>query len=350
MRKDYKNILVHNMVNLGDVVFSTACLPILKAAYPSAKITIVVRPKIADIFQNHPCVDEVIEYAYKSKGDRFSVFKFANLLRSKNFDLSISLDRKPRMAMITFFAGIPERISPNKIFGEAHSWCTKLNTKTVELPYNLYSKEQYQIYQDIVAKLTSRNDLNGKFKPYLASAPPKNQQTAQELLKELGNGPYIALCVRAEFTLKNWLPERWAEVIQQLNKHYDARVFITGIEKDREYAQKIIDMSGVLVGNFCGRTEMLDLVALYEQSKMMVTTDLGAAHVAAARNVPMVTVFCISVPGRTKPITDIGELAWIELDCRPCILHKCEHQTCINGISVDMVMDKVAKVWSQIAK
>lgn len=348
MMREYKNILVHNMVNLGDVVFSTACLATLKQAYPDAKISIVVRPKIADALQNHPYIDEVIAYEYKSKSDRLSIFRFAKLLKSKNFDLSISLDRKPRMALATWIAGIPTRIGPNKVFTEAEWWRNLLNTQTIELPYELWMSQQYLIYQDIIARFARDKALNTNNKPFLAPAPEANSQNASRMLRYLGEGPYVALCVRAEFALKNWLPERWAELIQRMHNKYGCKMFVTGISKDREYAQQIIDLSGVDVANFCGQTEMLDLVALYEQSTMIVTTDLGAAHVAAARNKPIASIFCCSSASRTKPIADISEAAYVELECRPCAVHKCEHRSCINQLSVDMVMEKVDKVWNLI--
>lgn len=348
MPKEYKNILIHNMVNLGDVVFSTACLPILRAAYPSARITMLVRPKIADILHGHPCIDEVMEYDYKSKSDKLSVFRFAKVLKNKKFDLSISLDRKPRLAIATWWAGIPERVGPNKVFTETEWWRNIFNTKTISLDYELWTSEQYLIYQDIVARFTGRHDINGTFKPMLPKAPIINEKKMADVLKTLGNEPYIALCVKAEFPLKNWLPEYWAEMIKAVDKKYGAKMFITGIAKDREYAQNVIDMSGVNVANLCGKTEMLDLVAVYEQSKMMITTDLGAAHVAAARNTPVVGIYCCSSPYRTKPITPIGANAFVEVECRPCAVHSCDHKKCIKNLTVEMVMEKVDEVWKKL--
>ena len=37
--KQYKNILVNSLVNLGDVVLTTSAIALLKKAYPKARIT-----------------------------------------------------------------------------------------------------------------------------------------------------------------------------------------------------------------------------------------------------------------------------------------------------------------------
>lgn len=348
MKCAYKNILVHNMVNLGDVVFSTACLPIIKRAYPNAKVTMIVRPKIADVLQNHPYLDEVIEYDYKSKGDRLSVFKFANFIKSKKFDLSISLDRKPRMAIITWLAGIKERIGPNKVFGEKLSWCTMLYTKTIELPYNLFDKHQQDIYQDIIVRFTELPELTGVFKPSIAKAPSANKDKIGEILSKIGEGPYIVLCVKAEFHLKNWLPERWAELIERLNVKYAANTIIVGTQPDSAYAQKIIDGSGVTVLNLCGKTSMLDLVAIYEQCALAITLDNGSAHVAAARDTKMVSIFGCTLPSRSRPICTNCEVVCVAKECIPCSVRECLEHGCMQDISVDLVMEKVEKVRSSV--
>lgn len=42
--KQYQNILVNALVNLGDVVLTTSAVALLRQAYPGAKITMLVKP------------------------------------------------------------------------------------------------------------------------------------------------------------------------------------------------------------------------------------------------------------------------------------------------------------------
>ena len=67
MDKQYKNILVNSLVNLGDVVLTTSAIALLKQAYPQAKITMLVRPVVREAVENNPVIDEVLIFDYKSK-------------------------------------------------------------------------------------------------------------------------------------------------------------------------------------------------------------------------------------------------------------------------------------------
>ena len=65
MEKQYKNILVNSLVNLGDVVLTTSAIALLKQVYPQARITMLVRPVVREAVENNPVIDEVLIFDYK---------------------------------------------------------------------------------------------------------------------------------------------------------------------------------------------------------------------------------------------------------------------------------------------
>ena len=67
MEKQYKNILVNSLVNLGDVVLTTSAIALLKQVYPQARITMLVRPVVREAVEYNPVIDEVLIFDYKSK-------------------------------------------------------------------------------------------------------------------------------------------------------------------------------------------------------------------------------------------------------------------------------------------
>ena len=81
--KQYTNILVNSLVNLGDVVLTTSAIALLKRAYPKARITMLVRPVVREAVENNPVLDDVILFDYKSKQNSFS--KMMAMGRSKYF-------------------------------------------------------------------------------------------------------------------------------------------------------------------------------------------------------------------------------------------------------------------------
>ena len=79
IEKQYKNILVNSLVNLGDVVLTTSAIALLKQAYPQARITMLVRPVVREAVENNPVIDDVLIFDYKPKenslGKRWAMAK-----------------------------------------------------------------------------------------------------------------------------------------------------------------------------------------------------------------------------------------------------------------------------------
>ena len=65
--REYHNILVYAMVNLGDVVLLTSAIALLKKAYPQAHITMLSRPIVREVIEHNPVIDDVILFDYKAK-------------------------------------------------------------------------------------------------------------------------------------------------------------------------------------------------------------------------------------------------------------------------------------------
>ncbi len=153
----YKNILVNALVNLGDVVLTTGAVALLKRAYPEARITMLVKPAVREAVENNPVIDEVIVFAYKAKENSWGqMMAMVRDLKSRHFDLSLSLDRKLRPALLAFLARIPERVGPDRVFGPKKSRVTWLYTKTVPIGYDLDKTLQVDTYQNIVRGLTGQ--------------------------------------------------------------------------------------------------------------------------------------------------------------------------------------------------
>ena len=114
--KIYKNILVDAMMHLGDLIHATSVIPLLKELYPGCKVSFLVEPGLVGLFENIDGVEHVIPYSYKSKGDYLAVFKMGKELKKYNFDLSISLDPRTRLAAMMWFANIPTRVGSRSIF------------------------------------------------------------------------------------------------------------------------------------------------------------------------------------------------------------------------------------------
>ncbi len=339
---DPRNILVHCLINIGDVLMSTSALALLKKIYPEAKITMMVKPAAAPIVQNNPVVDEVIIFDYTpKKTSLLKMFHFLQLIRSRKFDLSISLDGKSRPAYLTLLAGIPRRVGPSGIFG-GKSKALKIFTDVIETP-NYLEVHQTQVLQSLVRGFSGRS---GRAQPVMARLRPENEVVAATLLAELGPQQLkIALCVKGTFPLKDWPLGRFAQLVDQLALQYDSAFFIIGAPADKEYADRVVAQATTPIVNFCGRTSLIDLAALLTKADLFITVDTGAMHIGATTGVPLVALYGCTTPVNVAPCSDRATIVAHKFSCNPCHYPAdgCPHKfRCMDSIAVEEVFQAAA--------
>ena len=339
----YKNILINALVNLGDVVLTTSAVALLKKHYPEAKITMLVKGVVTDAVKNNPIIDDVIVFDYKAKEN--SLLKMRAMVREikrRKFDLAISFDRKLRPAILTYLAGIPKRVVPNKVFDDNKSRVTWLYTDVINIDHDLNKTLQAETYQTIVRKFFN---IDGHEKPVFARTTPESEAKVNELFKRLPASKFkIALCVKGTFPLKTWPKKYFIEVIKNLSESYDAAFFIVGAPSDREYANEVISATNLPVENFCGETTLVDLATIFKKSDLLVTVDTGATHIAATTGIRMVTMYGCTSPDRWHPINDNAVVFTSRENCCPCSV-KAEdcpsypEPKCLYNITPDMVIE-----------
>lgn len=322
--KQYQNILVNALVNLGDVVLTTSAVALLRQAYPGAKITMLVKPVCREAVENNPVVDQVLVFGYQAKKKSLKdMLIMAERIRQCHFDLSISFDRKLRPALLAWLARIPVRVGPDRVFDDKASRVTWLYTDVIHITHDLETTLQAETYQSIVRGFTG---LKLHARPVFARISQEAELSAAALLSQLPqHKKNIALCVKGTFALKTWPKEYFVELVDRLSAAYDAAFFIVGGPADRAYASEVSSAMHVPVANFCGETSLTSLAALLGKSDLLVTVDTGGAHIAAATGVPMLTIYGCTSPERWHPISSNARVLTSHESCCPC---KCREHEC----------------------
>ena len=313
-----KKILLHALVNLGDVVLSTSAAALLKRVCPDVKITMMVRPFAKEIVVNNPVIDDVIIFDYKAKGKSFrTMWDMVKQLRKEKYDACISLDRKLRPAILTYLARIPERVTADKIFDPQPSRIVNLYTDVVSMSADFEKLPQAENFQNIIRGWLHLDNVHAK--PVIGIPTKINHQKINELISCLSKEKkHIALCVKGSFPLKTWPKEYFVELIKKLQDSYDADFFIIGAPSDKEYADEVIKLSSIDVHNFCGLTTLMDLVELFNCSSLFVTVDTGSLHIASTTSVPIVAMYGCGPADRWPPLTDKSRVVTTKEECSPC--------------------------------
>jgi len=338
-----KKILIHALVNLGDVVLATSAAALLKQLCPSVHITFMVRHYAREIVVNNPVIDEYIIFDYQAKKKSYrAMWQMIKQLRQSRFDACISLDRKTRPAILTFLAGIPERVVPERIFDDKPSGIVKLYNRVVPMPAVWLQRPQAENFQEVVRGWLQVSDVHAR--PVIGRPVEANAKRVESLMSRLQPGKkHIALCVKGSFPLKTWPKEHFVVLMEKLQERYGADFFIIGAAGDRSYADEVVRASKVAVANFCGDTSLMDLVEVFKRSFLFVTVDTGSLHIAATTEVPIVSMYGCGPADRWPPLTDNSRVVTTHEECSPCHIPADACPTnprpkCQWNITPDMVM------------
>ena len=324
------------------------CEPALsqvRTLFPQAKITLLVKPGIADLLAQHPEVNRTLVYDDRGRhAGLVGKWTLAAVLRRHRFDLAILFQNAFEAALISFLAGIPRR------FGYATDGRTLLLTDPVTVPPRTAQRHQVEYYWDLLKPLGGHGPAPA---PRLFVTPDESALIAGRLA-DAGIGPSDPVIgVNPGSTYghaKRWLPDRYAEVVNRAVTDVQGRsgarvgVAILGAKGEEPLGKAIADQIKTRTVVCSGQTTVRELMALVKRCQLFLTNDTGPMHVAAAFKVPLVAVFGPTDWQTTSPFGVDAQLVRQPVSCAPCLLRECpiDHR-CMTGVTVEQVYDAVVQ-------
>jgi heptosyltransferase I len=121
---------------------------------------------------------------------------------------------------------------------------------------------------------------------------------ATEQLSHLAR-PLITIHPHASKTERNWLPERYAEVIQRSS----GSIVLTGGDSlaERTLCQQLCAIAPDRTLDLCGKTSPKQLAAVLDKVDVLIAPDTGAVHIARAMDTPVIGLYAVASPKLTGP-------------------------------------------------
>jgi heptosyltransferase-2 len=337
-------ILVRATNWVGDAIMAIPALRAVRVRFPQARIAVVARPYVADIYRGQGICDDLIPYDPKgTHGGLSGRERLARDLRAQEFDIALLLQNAFDAAWLAWRAGIPERI------GYARDGRSMLLTKRIPVPKRgeIPSHEQFY-YLELLRRAGWINSLPNESCVRL-HVTDDDRQAADQTLSKAGarhKVERIAIGAGASYgSAKCWPPERFADFVNRFRVHTDADVILFGTASERAVSDAIAaGIKGPSI-SLVGKTTIADLPALLSQCQLFVGNDSGAMHVAAAVGVPVVAIFGPTDPHGTVPITPRCTVVQEKPYCSPCFLRRCpiDHR-CMTSVAPDAV-EAAARSW-----
>ena len=329
------NILIRATNWIGDAVMSLPALRTVRARYPEARISVLARPWVLDLYARESFADEIVPYSCRNLREKF---RLALSLRSARFDCAILLQNAFEAAALAFAAGIPERV------GYARDGRSVLLTRAVPVPKaGEIPRHERFYYLELLRRAGIIDCLPRTENPIRLDGAENARDEGRALLSEAGlQGSVVGVSPGAAYGgAKRWLPERFAEAAASIAHSTGSHAAVFGSTTERGICEEVrseISARGIPAHNFAGETTLARFISLAAACHLFLTNDSGAMHIASALGVPTVAVFGATDDTTTGPAGPLARVVRHPVECSPCLLRECpiDHR-CMNGVTSDRV-------------
>lgn len=344
------NILIVKLSAIGDVIHTLPALNAIRQKYPDAHIAWLVEEAAADIVEGHPALNRVLVSKRKRwvKGlwgkscwnNIKEVFYFIKELRDTSYDLIFDFQALLKSGILICLAKGKRKIGFDKGMEHMEHSYLFLNERIPPVDMDNHALLRGMMLLDAL-------DIPASEIEYKLPVSEQDRNMADNLLRQHGVKDVKLLVVInpvAKWETKLWSEVKFAELSDTLISQYDVQIVFTGGPEDRKAIADIMILMKCKATNLAGETDLKTLAALYEKTDLLISTDTGPMHLAAAAGTPVVALFGPTAPWRTGPFGDGHRVVRAGLECSPCFKRRCKTTECMKLISVEKVLEEAAKV------
>jgi len=333
-----KRILIIEVNWLGDVLFSTPFIRAVRDADPEGYIACLTHPRTKEILEGNPAVNEILIYDEEGLHRGLSgKLKLILNLRRKHFDTVYILHRSFTKALMGYLSGAKERV------GYPAKNRRMLLTKAAEEP------EAGTHIAEYFLNLAGERPAAAKKPAYEFFINDADRRYVKDYFSARGISPgelLITLCPGGNWGPKRWPGDSFAALSDMLAAKYGAKIVITGSAKEKALADSIKGMMKHPAIVTCGGTNLKQLGAIFERSRLVVANDTGSMHIAVAVGAKVLALFGPTSPEITGPYGK-GNYRVVKsrIGCDiPCYDVTCNDNRCMKSISAEEVFAEAVDI------
>lgn len=305
---------------LGDVLCAEPMVRAAAAKWPGEPVDFLAGPGGAQMLQGHPDIRELVVFDKRGADKGLGgLRRMARKLRQQRYARAVCSHRSWRTAALLRWAGIPVRVG---FHNASAAW---LYNQRIQ-----YRKDLHEVERNL--ELLG----GGAWEAPRMYPGPAERARAEELLQQLPDAKDgsrarpIALAPGSIWATKRWPAERWSELLRGL-REAGQPVLLLGGPDDAALCAEIQASAQVDALDLSGKTSLRESAAVLEGCATLVSNDSAPMHLGVAAGIPVVAVYCSTVPAFGFAPRGAHDLVLeVEgLDCRPCGIHghpKCPEQ------------------------
>jgi ADP-heptose:LPS heptosyltransferase len=331
-----ETIVVMVVAGIGDLVLATPALRALRLGHPDARIHLMTNTQALPLAKNLPYVTKTWPFPVRDiiRDKKKALAGAATLarLRALKPDVCVNLFKvrsksgAARMKAAFAVIGAAVRVGHDSFgFGSA---------LTVKAPEDFFSGRHVCESMLEMAKLAGGiPDGAGPDVFWDAESEEKWRGYFDELGK--GGAPVVGINPGGDRRTKRLGADKFAAAASAVAKDRGAGVVVFGGPGEEAAAAAVCSLTThPTPANLAGKLSLSDLAYALSRTDLLITTDSGPMHIAAAAGASVACVFGPDDPTLTRPVVPEGRSRVIKLDraCSPCFKSDCERPSCMEDI------------------
>ncbi|MHC4176538.1 MAG: lipopolysaccharide heptosyltransferase II [Planctomycetota bacterium] len=331
---------------LGDLVMATPALRALRGHFGrQSRIVGIVRPNLIELLAGTDWLDEQWAFDPRAEDPKVRRRALVRRMRPERFDLVILLTNSLDTALVAWRSGAKRRV------GYVHYCRGPLLTDRLfkrRVKGRVVPSPMVETYLRLAETVGCPPES-----PRLELATTESEQRlAEQIWRRLGlrtDGRVIVLNSSGAYgAAKLWPADRFAELSRRVVDQLDHDVLVVCGPDERGTAREIVrraDRPRV----FSLADQPLGLAtskACIQRSRLMVSTDSGPRHLAAAFGKPVITLLGPTRPAWIENPTVRAVFVSVYMDCLGCAKRVCPlgHHRCMRDLPPETVYAEVAKL------
>lgn len=344
-----RNILIINPFGVGDVLFSTPLISVIKEKYLGSYIGYICNIRTREILETNPDVDEIFvferdEYRALWRHSKVNcakrIYAFWKEIKKRRFDVVIDLSLGKEYAFLCWLAGIKER--------RGFDYKGRGRFLTHKIPFDGFNdKPVAEYYLDVIEGKGQKTTVllpTEEDKRYI----DKFLKDKDSLLIGIAPGGGVSFG-KEDQDRRRWGAKKFSQLADRIIERLNAKVILIWGHGEEDLVKEIkaLMTQGALIAP---ETTIRQMAALCKRCKLVLCSEGGPLHIASSQRVRTVSIFGPvdeKVYGPYPP-GENNVVVSSDLECRPCYkrfkLPECDTKKCMEDISVDTVFNAFLRV------
>lgn len=326
-------ILIVQLRHIGELLFTTPLVRVLREAYPEAQIDWLVEDAFHELLAHHPLITNVIPVNLRGWKARVRTLpRLVRFLRHQRYDIVINFHRSGLTSSLVAMSGARRKCG-------AAAWHVRpwfhpvLSARQDIHQADACLEFAYAIGVPALAHRGLELAIDGTAR---AQADVRWQQAGLSAATRV-----VGINPGGSWPSKRWTAAGFAALCDLLVQHGCTPVLFGG-PTDVAMVDEVVELTNAAPVVFTGQLSLPEFSAMVGKCRLFVSGDSGPLHIAASQQVPIVALFGPTDPRRYAPYGVPHHVVREDVGCIiPCVKKHCAQNRCMQAITAVQIMEAV---------